>query len=116
MTGKVEYPDSIRDLIAEIVSSGYMHHTHTIEIATTILSVLTNRIPDLEWEGFSSGPYKIEIHEGGIADLFFYGNSDEEDFPEMLMGGYLSLISMDDLKNKAQKHHTDILTKALGLT
>ena len=62
----------------------------------------------LEWEGYNSGPYEIRVRRG-IADLFNHGLRDEDGDPEHLKGGYLTLISLDDLKGIAQAHYQALL-------
>jgi len=62
----------------------------------------------LEWEGYNSGPYEIRVRRG-IADLFNHGLRDEYGYPEHLKCGYLTLISLDDLKGIAQAHYQALL-------
>jgi len=69
----------------------------------------------LVWDGFKSGAYEIVVHEGGIADLFCHAVRDEDNEPELVKGGYLTLVSMDDLKATAQAHHRAQWRKAAGL-
>ena len=56
----------------------------------------------LEWDGFISGAYRIEVLDGGIANLWFHDAREvAEGEPELLKGGFLTLISMDELKAAA---------------
>jgi hypothetical protein len=105
--------EEIADIIYTHVSS--MGEVSGIEdAADAILDALPNLIPKLVWTGFKSGPYEICVHEGGIADLFCHGERDEDGEPEMLKGGYLTLVSIDDFKAIADKHNVDTIMTGLG--
>lgn len=60
------------------------------------------KVKSLEWVGLRSGPYFIEIHEGGMAELYNNSNRDEDGEIEPMKAGYLTLVSLDDLKAAAQ--------------
>jgi hypothetical protein len=97
--------DEIRDKIA-VVLDRERKWPDALETADAIMAALPDMIPDLVWEGFKSGPYKIEVHEGGIADLWFCGMAiEEDDEHDLLKGGYLTLVSIDDLKAIANAHN-----------
>jgi hypothetical protein len=104
------FNDDMRDKIAEIVrmNDGNLpledHYTAT---ADAILAALPDMIQPLVWDGFHSGPYKIEVQrERPIAELLFCGRAIKEDEEhERLRGGYLTLVSIDDLKAAANAHH-----------
>mgnify|MGYP003653472031 CR=1 FL=1 len=88
----------------------------SVEIADGCIAALPGMVPELVWVGFTSGAYKIEVHEGGIADVWFCGKAIEEDEEhELLHGGYLTLVSMDDLKSAANAHHVATLMSSLGI-
>ena len=73
------------------------------------------KVKPLVWEGFVSGNYYIEIKEGGLGHLWYYSAAivlDEE--PTLLKGGYLSLVSVDDLKAVAQADHDARIRSAIG--
>jgi len=70
--------------------------------------------PDLVWDGFQSGPYKIDVEAGGLAHLYYHGNFDEDGDPEYLQGGYLTLISIDEFKAIANKHDKEQFRKRLA--
>ena len=109
---------NLRDKIAEIVQSNCMENKEEgyWDAAYEILAALPGMIPDLVWDGFKSGAYEIIVHEGGIADLFCHAERDEDNEPEFIKGGYLTLVSMDDLKAAANAHHRAKLIKAMGWT
>lgn len=72
------------------------------------------KVKDLVWDGFKSGSYKIEVEAGGIANLWFCGKAiDDDDEHELLRGGYLTLVSIDDLKAAAQADYTARILAAL---
>lgn len=75
------------------------------------------KVKPLVWEGFISGSYRIEVEKGGIARLLYYSAAifDEEE-PEQILGGYLTLVSMDDLKAAAQSHHEARILAALEVS
>jgi hypothetical protein len=64
------------------------------------------RVKPLVWEGSVSENYHIEIQAGGIADLWYYSAAmvvDEE--PTLIKGGYLTLVSLEELKAAAEADH-----------
>ncbi len=64
------------------------------------------RIKPLVWDGFVAGSYHIEIEDGGIARLWRYSaEMVKKEEPEYIRGGYLTLVSLDDLKAEAQADH-----------
>jgi len=69
----------------------------------------------LVWEGLVSGPYEITVKEIGIADLLSHAVHDEDVNPDYIWGGYLTLISIDDLKAAAQADYTARILSALNL-
>ena len=71
------------------------------------------KVKPLVWEGLRSGPYFIEIHEGGIADLYNNADRDEDGELDSMCGGYLTLVSLDDLKAAAQADHERRVLSAL---
>jgi hypothetical protein len=78
-------------------------------------------VKPLEWDGLVSGPYEIVLDASvsghcTMADLYFYGNRDEDGEPEHLRGGYVTLISIDELKEVAQKHHAEQMAKLVNVT
>jgi len=83
-------------------------------VAASITARLHECVKPLEWDGFCSGHYKIEVEKGGIANLYFYGNAadQEEDGPELIEGGYLTLVGLDDLKAAAQAHYAKASVEA----
>lgn len=83
--------------------------------ADVSIAAVLDGIKPLVWDGFVSGPYEITIEEGGIANLHNHGRRDEEGDAEYLQGGYLCLVSMDDLKAVANAHHLAQIIAALGL-
>jgi hypothetical protein len=85
------------------------------QAADAILAALPDMIAPLVWEGFISGPYKIEVYDGGIATLWFYGKAiEDDDEHESLGGGYLTLVSMDDLIEAANAHHRAAIMAAFN--
>jgi hypothetical protein len=97
-----------RDKIAEIIDrhTGYTVWQDILnEAAEEIIAALSGMIAPLVWDGFNSGPYRIDVYQGGIADLWFCGKAlDSDEEHELLMGGYLTLVSIDDLKQEANAH------------
>ncbi|MCP3653596.1 MAG: hypothetical protein GY766_01675 [Herbaspirillum sp.] len=71
------------------------------------------KVKPLVWDGLKSGPYVITIHERGIADLHNYAEPDEDGYPERMKGGYLTLVSIDDLKAAAQADYETRIRSAL---
>ncbi len=61
-------------------------------------------VKPLVWDGLTAGEYRIEVRDGGIATLLNYAEADEDGFPHEMQSGYLTLVSIDDLKEAAQKH------------
>lgn len=73
-------------------------------------------VKPLEWDGFVAGNYRIDVKQGGIANLWFYSASMvENEEPELLRGGYLTLVSIDELKETAQAHHNACTMAALDV-
>jgi hypothetical protein len=104
---------SARDKIAEILATS--DHLDIEDYADRILAALPGMIAPLVWEGFISGPYKIEVYDGGIANLWFYGKAiEDDDEHEVLDGGYLTLVSLDDLKECANTHHRAAIMAAFN--
>lgn len=87
------------------------------DATNAIIAELPNMIEPLVWVGFTSYPYDIVVHQGGIAEVFYHGFVDEDGNaePDMLKGGYLTLVSMDDLKAAANSHRRDQVKLALGI-
>ena len=69
----------------------------------------------LVWDGFVSGPYEITVKDNGSADLLSHAVHDEDWNPDYIWGGYLTLISIDDLKAAAQADYTARILSALNL-
>ena len=64
------------------------------------------RVKPLVWDGFVSGNYYIEVKKGGIANLWYYSAAMVEDEePTLMRGGYLTLVSLDELKAAAEADH-----------
>ncbi len=68
-------------------------------------SDLAVEVKPLEWDGFSAPPYFIEVENSGIAKLYNTMDYDEDGVLEPMQGGYLTLLSIDDLKATAQADH-----------
>ena len=72
------------------------------------------RVKPLAWEGFVAGNYRIEVEKGGIANLWHYSAAMVEDEePTLIKGGYLTLVSLDELKAAAQADHEARILAAL---
>jgi hypothetical protein len=72
------------------------------------------RVKPLVWEGFVSGDYLIEVANGGIAKLWYYSaDMVAAEEPELIKGGYLTLVSIDDLKSAANTHNRARILAAL---
>jgi hypothetical protein len=96
---------SIREGLADIINFACGDQLSNAQ-ADAIIAALPEMIPDLVWDGFISGPYRIEVYEGGIANLWFHFKAIEDDEEhELLGGGYLTLVSMGDLIQWANVHH-----------
>jgi hypothetical protein len=113
-----------QDKIAVILANQCYEQTHgewepsvaqSLEMVNSILQELPKLIPKLVWSGFKSGSYEICVHEGGSADLFCHSERDEDGEPEMLICGFLTLVSLDDFKAKADKHNVDTIMAGLGI-
>jgi hypothetical protein len=112
---------SMRDKIAGIVSEAECSDDRGYgpivldpdAIADAIIAALPEMIAPLVWDGFISGPYRIEVYAGGIANLWFHGKAIEDDEEhDLLDGGYLTLVSMDDLIAAANAHHRASIMEA----
>ena len=93
-----------------LISEAHLREDHPdfFEGDTGGLEVIA--VKPLEWDGFRSGAYEIYVQEGGIANLLYHFGGEE---PEYVKGGYLTLVSMDDLKAAAQKHHEEFVLSAI---
>ena len=70
------------------------------------------KVRALEWDGLRAGPYWIEVEAGGLAHLFCdYDRTD--DGVEPIKGGFLTLVSIDDLKAAAQADYEQRIRSAL---
>lgn len=111
----------MRDKIAEIVDvhalgsdDGFV--INSPRVADAIIAALPDMVVPLQWVGFESGPYQIVITDGRLADLYCHAIRDEEGDPAFIKGGYLSLVSLDDLKAAAHDHHAAQALSAFGIT
>lgn len=109
---------SIREKIADIVRDP-IHGQYACDIscatADDIIAALPECVPDLVWDGFNSGSYEIVVTAGGVGHLYYFGNRDEENEPEYLQGGFLTLISIDQFKVIANTHNRNTIMKAMGV-
>jgi hypothetical protein len=72
------------------------------------------RVKPLVWNGFVSGNYRIDVEKGGVAKLWRYSaEMVENEEPELMRGGYLTLVSLDDLKAAAQADYEARIMAAL---
>lgn len=85
-------------------------------VTDAVIAALPDMVVPLEWVGLESGPYQIVITDSRLADLYCHAIRDEEDDPAFITGGYLSLVSLDDLKAAAQDHHAAQALSAFGIT
>lgn len=85
------------------------------DIADAIIAALPGMVEPLVWDGLISGSYEITVLDGGIAGVHYHGNRDEDGDPEYLRGGYLTLVSMDDLRKCANTHHRKQVMKSFGV-
>ena len=75
---------------------------------------LAKPVKPLVWDGLVSGCYLIEVEKGGIANLWYYSaEMVEAEEPELIKGGYLTLVSIDELKAIAEEHNTARIIAAL---
>lgn len=72
------------------------------------------KVKPLVWQGLSSGPYEIVITDGGVGHLYNYANRDEDNEPEYMHGGFLTLISIDQFKAAAQADYERRILAALA--
>lgn len=96
----------------------FYHETLPTNHADLVLDEYTRPAPavavkPLVWEGFVSGSYEITVKEGGIANLHNHGSRDEDGEPDYLQGGYLTLVSLDDLKATAQADYETRILSAI---
>jgi len=70
-------------------------------------------VKPLVWEGCLSGPYEIHVRWDGVADLYCHASLNEDREAELLRGGYLTLVSIDDLKATAQEHHDNYILSSI---
>jgi hypothetical protein len=76
------------------------------------LAALPSMIEPLVWDGFRSGPYKIYVYDQG-ADLWFCTKAFNcEAGYKRLLGAYVTMLSVDDLKQHANAHHIAAITAA----
>lgn len=72
------------------------------------------KVKPLVWDGFVAGSYRIDVEKGGIANLWRYSaEMVENEEPELMQGGYLTLVSMDELKAYAQADYEARILAAL---
>jgi hypothetical protein len=71
------------------------------------------RVKPLVWIGFNSGQYEIAVEDGRFVTLYDHGNRVEDNGPEIIKSGYLTLVSIADLKAAAQAHHENHILAAL---
>lgn len=83
------------------------------KVALSAAEGVKPRVKKLEWDGLRSGPYYIEIRAGGVADLYNNMDRDEDGEIDPMQGGYLTLISLDDLKALAQADYEARILSAL---
>jgi hypothetical protein len=103
------------DFSCETYNNDPDNRNYALGVADAILAALPDMIRPLIWDGFHSGPYKIHVHEGGRVDLLFCGKAiDPYETHELLMGGYLTLVSIDDLKHEANTHHRAAIMDAFN--
>ena len=93
---------------------GSTQYPHTVKYVRADLAQPCASVKKLVWEGLVSGPYEI-ISERDMADLYCYAVRDEDGQPELLKGGYLTLISIDQLKNVANDHNERRISEALNI-
>lgn len=102
----------MRDKIADVP---YMGTTIGRGVADAILAALPSMVVPLVWDGFRSGPYYIEVEAGGIAKLFCNSERDEDGNIDCMTGGYLTLVSIEDLKAAANAHYVAQIMAAFGI-
>lgn len=92
------------------------HYLYAPEVAAALSAMPAQGVSvrPLEWAGFDSGLYYIEVREGGIANLYCRANADEDGHVEPMKGGYLTLVSLDDLKAAAQADYERRILSALS--
>lgn len=74
------------------------------------------KVKPLEWDGFVSGCYMIEVNEEGIANLWRYSaEMVAAESPELICGGYLTLANIGKLKAAAQADYEARILAALDV-
>jgi hypothetical protein len=87
---------------------------HTVAALPAVQPVVT--VKPLVWGGFFSGSYFIKVEEGGIANLWYYSaDMVAAEEPELIKGGYLTLVSIDDLKAAANTHNRARILSAMNV-
>jgi hypothetical protein len=72
------------------------------------------RVKPLEWDGFVAGNYRIEVENGGMVNLWYYSAAIfDDEYPTLMRGGYITLVSVDDLKAAAQADYEARILAAL---
>ena len=71
------------------------------------------KVKPLVWSGFRGEPYFIEVRSDGIACLFNNMDRDEDGNIDQMWGGFLTLVSIDDLKAAAQADYEARILEAL---
>lgn len=110
---------TLRDKIAEAVKADfyaiYRGDRSFNDTADAILSVIAESVEPLVWEGLRSGPYYIEMDATGVENL--YNNQDREDDGciDSMMGGFVNLTPIDDLKAAAQADYNRRILSGIGL-
>ena len=103
--------------LAEQTARAEASEARVAEMTAKMEATVQVAVKPLEWEGFVAGNYRIEVEKGGIANLRHYSASMVEDEePTMLKGGYLTLVSLDDLKAAAQADYEARIRSALIVT
>lgn len=109
--------DALAAVQAAYDDSGFEPDLADAAARIAALPAVTVGVKPLVWDGFVSGCYRIEIKEGGIANLWRYSaEMVENEEPDLICGGYLTLISMDELKAKADADHAARIRAALTST
>lgn len=90
---------------------------YDLVIAELIAAWNTRQAPKvkaLEWDDLISDPYWIVINHNGTADLWRAKSVEEDgEVGDYIKGGYLTLVSIEDLKAAAQADYTRRILSAL---
>lgn len=110
---------TLREKIAEALVHPLEFYRSSDDIeyhaADAILSVIAESVEPLVWEGLECGSYYIELDATGVANLYNNQDRDRDGCIDSMIGGFVNLVPIDELKAAAQADYNRRILSALGL-